>query len=71
MGSNNRVAVREVRIGHLIDQRRIIRDGVKPGDRVVVEGFQKFDEGDLVDPVEWEDTAASEMAFDSTNSGEN
>jgi membrane fusion protein (multidrug efflux system) len=71
MGSNNRVAVRKVRIGHLIDQRRIIRDGVKPGDRVVVEGFQKFDEGDLVDPVEWEDTAASEMAFDSTNSGEN
>ena len=70
VGSNNHAAVRKVRIGHLIDQRRIILDGIKPGERVVVEGFQKFDEGDLVDPVQWEDTGASEMAFDPTSPGE-
>jgi membrane fusion protein (multidrug efflux system) len=33
--------------------------GLKPGDRVIVEGFQKFSAGDLVNPVSWQTRAAS------------
>ena len=37
------------------DGRGAILDGVKPGDRVIVEGFQKFESGDRVNPKPWRD----------------
>jgi membrane fusion protein, multidrug efflux system len=39
-----------------------VLDGLKPGDRVVVEGFQKFAAGDVVDPVPWETRGVSASA---------
>jgi len=36
-----------------------VTDGLKAGDRVVVEGFQKFAAGDKVKPQSWEEADAS------------
>lgn len=47
---DNRAAVAPVRLGRALDGQWLILDGVKPGDRVIVDGFQKFVAGDLVDP---------------------
>ena len=58
---DNRTVVQPVRLGHLVEEQWLVLDGLKPGDRVVVEGFQKFAAGDVVDPVPWETRA--ELAF--------
>lgn len=47
---DNRTAVRPVRLGSAQDGRWLVVDGLKPGDRVVVDGFQKFTAGDNVTP---------------------
>jgi membrane fusion protein (multidrug efflux system) len=47
---DNRTAVRPVRLGTAQDGRWLVVDGLKPGDRVVVDGFQKFTAGDSVTP---------------------
>ena len=53
---DNRAALVPVHIGHAIDDRWLILDGVKPGDRIIVEGFQKFIAGDVVRPKLWRAT---------------
>jgi membrane fusion protein (multidrug efflux system) len=50
---DNRAITRPVRIGRAIEDQWLIMDGLKPGDRVVVEGFQKFTAGNAVKPVVW------------------
>jgi membrane fusion protein, multidrug efflux system len=52
---DNRARVTQVRLGRAIEDRWLILDGVKPGDRVIVEGFQKFESGDRVNPKPWRD----------------
>ena len=47
---DNRIAVQPVRTGGLQDGQWLVLDGLKPGDRVVIEGFQKFAPGDEVKP---------------------
>jgi len=42
-----------------VDEQWLVLDGLDPGDRVVVEGFQKFEPGDVVDPVPWQPTQAA------------
>ena len=43
-----------VRLGRVgTDDQWLILDGLKPGDRVVVDGFQKFVAGDQVNPKPW------------------
>ena len=37
----------------------LVSDGLKAGDRVVVDGFQKFAPGDKVKPQAWVDADAS------------
>jgi membrane fusion protein (multidrug efflux system) len=59
---DNRAVVQPVRLGHLVEEQWLVLDGLKPGDRVVVEGFQKFAAGDVVDPVPWETRAVSATA---------
>jgi membrane fusion protein (multidrug efflux system) len=53
---DDRAALVPVHIGHAIDDRWLILDGVKPGDRIIVEGFQKFIAGDVVRPKLWRAT---------------
>lgn len=50
---DNRAHPKPVRVGRVVDDQWLVLDGVQPGDRVIVEGFQKFVPGDLVDPVPW------------------
>jgi membrane fusion protein (multidrug efflux system) len=50
---DGRAIVRPVRIGRVVDDHWLVQEGLKPGDRVVVDGFQKFVPGSLVNPVPW------------------
>jgi membrane fusion protein, multidrug efflux system len=58
---DDRVAPQPVRTGAVQDGQWLVTDGLKAGDRVVVEGFQKFAAGDKVKPQTWEaaETATS------------
>jgi membrane fusion protein (multidrug efflux system) len=58
---DDRVAVQDVRTGSQQDGQWLVTDGLKQGDRVVVEGFQKFAAGDKVKPRIWKsmDTATA------------
>jgi membrane fusion protein (multidrug efflux system) len=47
---DNRVAPQPVRTGAVQDGQWLVTEGLKAGDRVVVEGFQKFVAGDKVKP---------------------
>src|SRR6266849_4382497 len=46
----NKVSIRPVKVGPTIGKMLIIQDGVKPQERVVVEGLQKVKEGTVVTP---------------------
>lgn len=50
---DNRAFAKPVRLGRVVDEQWLVLEGVQPGDRVIVEGFQKFALGDLVDPMPW------------------
>jgi membrane fusion protein (multidrug efflux system) len=57
--SDNRAVIKPMRAGRVVDEQWLVLDGLDPGDRVVVEGFQKFEPGDVVDPVPWQPTQAA------------
>jgi membrane fusion protein, multidrug efflux system len=65
---DNRVAIQPVRTGSQQNGHWLVNEGLKPGDRVVVEGFQKFTAGDKVVPKAWAEVRAdaSEGAGDPT-----
>ena len=50
---DNSVAAQPIRAGSVQDGQWFVTDGLKAGDRVVVEGFQKFVAGDRVKPEPW------------------
>jgi membrane fusion protein, multidrug efflux system len=50
VGSDNKVAVRTVKTGVKTGSLIVISDGLKPGDRIVVEGVQKVKDGMTVNP---------------------
>jgi RND family efflux transporter MFP subunit len=50
---NNKVSIRPVKTGERIGTMWQITDGLKPGDKVVVEGVQKAREGSTVTAKEW------------------
>lgn len=52
VGADNKVALRSVTLGDRIDQDYIVTEGVKAGDRVIVEGIQKARPGSTVNPSE-------------------
>ncbi|ADG12238.1 MexE family multidrug efflux RND transporter periplasmic adaptor subunit [Caulobacter segnis] len=51
VNSANKAEYRPVEIGPLAGNLRIIRSGLKPGDRVIVGGLQKVKPGDTVAPI--------------------
>jgi membrane fusion protein, multidrug efflux system len=55
---DGRIASRSVRTGSVQDGVWLVSDGLKDGDRVVVDGFQKFALGDKVKPEAWVDAGA-------------
>ncbi len=50
VGQDNKVSIRPVKTGDRVGQMWIITDGVKAGERVIVEGVQKAREGSVVNP---------------------
>jgi membrane fusion protein (multidrug efflux system) len=56
---DNRVAIQAVRTGSVQDGQWFVTEGLKAGDKVVVEGFQKFAAGDKVRPQAWAEADAS------------
>ncbi|MDI1265700.1 MAG: efflux RND transporter periplasmic adaptor subunit [bacterium] len=55
---DGRIAAQPVRTGAVQDGLWLISDGLKDGDRVVVDGFQKFVPGDKVKAKSWVDADA-------------
>jgi membrane fusion protein (multidrug efflux system) len=68
--ADNRAILQPMRAGRVVGEEWLVLDGLKPGDRVVVEGFQKFASGDVVDPIPWRSTrtAAGSPAADAQKS---
>jgi membrane fusion protein, multidrug efflux system len=62
--NDNHVAAQPVRTGGLVDGQWLITSGLDAGQRVVVEGFQKFAVGDAVTPSPWTGTRISERTDD-------
>jgi membrane fusion protein (multidrug efflux system) len=55
--SDNKVDVRPVKVGERIESLWIIDEGLKPGERVVVEGLQKLKVGMTVNPKPFQEPA--------------
>ncbi|WOH82683.1 efflux RND transporter periplasmic adaptor subunit [Bradyrhizobium sp. BEA-2-5] len=62
---DNHVAVQSVRTGSVQDGLWFVTEGLKAGDKVVVEGFQKFAAGDKVRPQAWREVDAAAAPTDS------
>jgi membrane fusion protein (multidrug efflux system) len=58
VGSDNKVTMRVVKMGPLEGSMWVIEEGLKPGDRVVVEGLQRVRSGMTVVPKEASSTEA-------------
>jgi membrane fusion protein (multidrug efflux system) len=44
-------------VGERVGMLWVIEEGIKPGDRVIVEGAQKVRDGQLVKPMPWTPSA--------------
>jgi len=50
VGSDNKVLARSIAAGERVGESWVVLQGLKPGDRVIVEGLQKAMPGSVVDP---------------------
>jgi membrane fusion protein (multidrug efflux system) len=57
---DNVVIAQPVRTGPFVDGYWLVTEGLKSGDRVVVEGFQKISVGVTVNPLPWRQTAEAD-----------
>jgi membrane fusion protein (multidrug efflux system) len=63
VGEGNKPASRPIKVSGAQNGQWVVTDGLKPGDKVIVDGFQKmFVPGAPVTPVPWSPTAASAAA---------
>ena len=53
VNDEGRAVLQPVRVGRTLGNEIVVEEGLKPGYRVVVEGFQKFTPGSVVQPVAW------------------
>jgi multidrug efflux system membrane fusion protein len=58
VGTDNKVAYREIKLGDLNDGQRIVESGLASGDRIVTNGLQRVRPGALVDPQPEQKVAA-------------
>ena len=59
VGPDNKVHIQPVKMGRRVDHDWIVEEGLKAGDKIIVEGIQKAREGGLVNPKPWTPPAAS------------
>jgi membrane fusion protein, multidrug efflux system len=52
LGPDNKVALRTIVLGQRVGQDYIVTEGVKGGERIIVEGLQKVRPGDTVNPTD-------------------
>lgn len=67
VNSDNTVDIRIVNPGERIGSQWIINEGLKPGDRVIVEGVQKVRQGMKIDPKPFVTAPETESAKSSTS----
>ena len=53
VGPDNKVRIQPVKMGRRIDHEWIVEEGLRAGDKVIVEGVQKAREGAVVNPKPW------------------
>lgn len=74
VNGENVLEVRRVTVGRAVGQRSVVTNGLKAGEKVVVEGFQKTRPGAQVAPTDWkpaeETAAASGETADAKPAGE-
>ena len=66
LDSANKVSVETVKVGDRVGSMWVIREGLKPGQRVVVEGVQKAVPGKTVNPKPYVDVNGKLAAADKT-----
>lgn len=59
VGAENKVEMRSLKLGSAVGDRWIVTDGLRAGERVVVEGVQKARPGSVVKPVTAESAASA------------
>jgi membrane fusion protein (multidrug efflux system) len=57
VGADGKPAVRVVKLGGSQNSKWIVLDGLKPGEQVIVDGFQRIRPGSSVKPVAWSASA--------------
>jgi len=62
VGADNKADIRPVKTAERVDSLWVILEGLKPGEKVVVEGIQKVRPGSPVNPKPFEGTAAQPKA---------
>jgi RND family efflux transporter MFP subunit len=66
VGNDNKVSIRPVKMGERIGAMWEAKEGLKPGDKVIVQGIQRAREGSLVTVKEW--TAPSDALVSKSDS---
>jgi membrane fusion protein (multidrug efflux system) len=57
VGSDNKSTQRGVQVGNQVGEDVLVSEGLKPGDRIIVEGLQKVRDGTVVKPMTSEEIA--------------
>lgn len=60
VGPGNKASFRSVKVGDRVGNNWVITDGLKPGERVIAEGFQKVRDGITVNPEPFQQMASAE-----------
>jgi membrane fusion protein (multidrug efflux system) len=69
VGPENKVEIRPVKVGARTGIDWVITSGLKPGEKVVVEGLQKITNGAVVVPKPWTGPANQSLAGDGAGTG--
>ncbi len=69
VGEGGKVAPRPVKIGTSVNGQWVVLDGLKPGEQVMVDGFQKLRGNAPVKPVPWSPAASGASAAAGAASG--
>jgi membrane fusion protein (multidrug efflux system) len=70
IGNDNKATQRAVKVGDTVGGNVLILEGLKPGERIVVEGLQKMREGALVQPMTATQVMQATEASQSAKQGE-
>jgi membrane fusion protein (multidrug efflux system) len=67
VGPDNRVSIRPVNVGERVGSMWIIDQGVRPGERIIAEGFQRVAEGMTVTPTPFTEPKQTASAAQSSS----